>query len=152
MIKKKIPCTILQQAKTFKVGWKFSVFVLFEVCFVCHGQELSDIIVSEYISIYIFANVRGSNGMNFVHAIYVKLYLCIYDMIERDSLCLQNLIHIVMFVFCDVYYSLIFITVFLSSVVLLMYFFYRRKNKYVLKVCLTDINRVVIFISSFDAC
>lgn len=60
----------------------------FEVCFVCHGQELSDIIVSEYISIYIFANVRGSNGMNFVHAIYVKLYLCIYDLIERDSLCL----------------------------------------------------------------
>lgn len=87
-LKKKIPCTILQQAKTFKVRWEFSVFVLFEVCFVCHGQELSDIIVSEYISIYIFANVRGSNGMNFVHAIYVKLYLCIYDMIERDSLCL----------------------------------------------------------------
>lgn len=30
---------------------------------------------------------------------------------------------------CDVYYSLIFITVFLSSVVLLMYFFYRRKKQ-----------------------
>lgn len=40
------------------------------------------------IKLYIFANVRGSNGMNFVHAIYVKLYLCIYDLIERDSLCL----------------------------------------------------------------
>lgn len=43
---------------------------------------------------------------------------------------------------CDVYYSLIFITVFLSSVVLPMYFFTEGKNKYVLKVCLTDIKRV----------
>lgn len=43
---------------------------------------------------------------------------------------------------CDVYYSLIFITVFLSSVVLQMYFFTEGKNKYVLKVCLTDIKRV----------
>lgn len=44
---------------------------------------------------------------------------------------------------CDVYYSLIFITVFLSSVVLPMYFFFTEgKNNYVLKVCLTDIKRV----------
>lgn len=48
-----------------------------------------------------------------------------------------------MFVFCDVYYILIFITVFFvkfcSAADVL---FYRRKNKYVLKVCLTDIKRV----------
>lgn len=44
---------------------------------------------------------------------------------------------------CDVYYSLIFIIVFLSFVVLSMYFFFiEGKNNYVFKVCLIDIKRV----------
>lgn len=88
LYKKKYHVQSFSRQRHSSFGWEFSVFVLFEVCFVCHGQELSDIIVSEYKTIYIFANVKGSNGMNFVHAIYVKLYLCIYDLIERDSLCL----------------------------------------------------------------
>lgn len=43
---------------------------------------------------------------------------------------------------CDVYYSLIFIIVFLSFVVLSMYFFFIEGKNYVFKVCLIDIKRV----------
>lgn len=64
--------------------------------------------------------------MNFVHAIYIKLYLCIYDLIWEGlpvSIEFNTYSDV-----CDVYYSLIFITVFLSSVVLPMYFFLPKEK------------------------